>query len=89
MLENAIWKNPNKWAEKTVGTKNKYLLLLLMHLVLGFGSILIFSLSSNRIFGYYFHPFNIILFIGMILMPLMYLFALRKLLLKLREYNKK
>ena len=87
MFENAIWKDVLRWSEKAVGTKPRFIFLLLIHLLLFLIAISIFTALTLRISGHtYFHPFYIFLFVTIVLMPAMYLFALRKLLAELKKH---
>jgi CBS domain containing-hemolysin-like protein len=91
MFENALWKNPRGWAEKAVGTKLRFWIMLISHIFVGLVFAfqffcLDFVLLVNGIKLPHSYFLGIGIMIGlMIFGPIVYLYALRKLLLELRN----
>ena len=95
MFKNALWKNPIGWTQKTVGTKLRFFIVLVGHIVMGlaiaaiiiYQSIAIGLMTGNRLPISF--TFTIGLFLGMtIALPPFYLYAMKKLLGKIKELKK-
>ena len=73
--------SPVEWAESRVGSRNAYLLLVALHIVVGFLAIIVSKRGEFAVAM----TFGILLF-G-IAYPCMYLYALRSLVVEYRKLN--
>ena len=91
MFKNALWKNPVGWAEKAVGTKLKFWLLITAHLVMGGAFIFFFLCLAFVLFAKGFKlPLSFGVGIGgmvafITMLPICYLYTIRKLLVELKK----
>ena len=89
MFDKAVWNNPITWTEKVVGNKYMFMSLLFLQLLLGCSSVGVFLLLSYKLFGHMsFPPFAILIILGMVLLPIAYLFALRRLFIKYKQISR-
>ncbi len=86
MFKNAIWNDPIRWTEKTIGSKTKFISVLFMQFFLFVVTVLVYSRLTYKLYGHIdFYPLFVFVFTGMVLMPFAYLIALRKMLIELKK----
>jgi len=87
MCKNSIFANPIGWAEGTVGTRYRYLFMIIMTIFLGLLIIAMVILVSPNWQTWLI--ISILVFSCSIQLPLFYLVALRKLMLERHIYSRR
>jgi hypothetical protein len=94
MFKNALWKNPVGWAEKAVGTKLRFWIMITAHLVMGVAFVFFFLCVTFILFAKGFKlPLSFGVGIGgmaafITILPICYLYTIRKLLIELKKTKK-
>jgi hypothetical protein len=78
-----LFKDPIKWAKASAGSKFKFWFWVFIHLLSG--AFVLYTYQKGTVGGYWW-IFVVVYF--MIVMPISYLYALRKLLLELQKREK-